>query len=127
MGISTAHAITGAIGSAVMNEGAMTMKDRSHDEAMAKLFRDDPATAAATLDAILADGDQGELLVTLRQMAKAFGGVQAVAKAAELNPTQLYRTLSEDGNPELRNLNAVLHAMGMRLAIEPLNRTVPHV
>ncbi|HQT84951.1 MULTISPECIES: helix-turn-helix domain-containing transcriptional regulator [Acidiphilium] len=105
----------------------MTMKDRSHDEAMAELFRDDPVTAAATLDAIFADGDQGELLVTLRQMTKAFGGVQAVAKAAELNPTQLYRTLSETGNPELRNLNAVLHAMGMRLAVEPLSRPIPHV
>ena len=103
------------------------MKDRSHDEAMAELFRDDPATAAATLDAILADGDQGEMLVTLRQMAKAFGGVQAVAKAAELNPTQLYRTLSVDGNPALKNLNAILHAMGMRLAVEPLDRVVPQV
>jgi len=103
------------------------MKDLSHDEAMAVLFRDNTATAAATLDAILADGDHGELLVTLRQMAKAFGGVQAVAEAAALNPTQLYRTLSEDGNPELRNLNALLHAMGMRLAIEPLDRTVPPV
>ena len=44
------------------------MKDRSHDDAMVELFRDDPAAAAATLNAILADGDQGELLVTLRQM-----------------------------------------------------------
>ena len=46
------------------------MKDRSHDDAMAELFRDDPALAAATLNAILADGDQGELLVILRQMGK---------------------------------------------------------
>ena len=37
---------------------------------MVELFRDDPALAAATLNAILADGDQGELLVTLRQMTK---------------------------------------------------------
>lgn len=96
------------------------MKDRSHDEAMAELFRDDPAATVATLNAILADGDQGELLVTLRQMAKAFGGVSAVAKAAELNPTQLYRTLSETGNPELRSLNALLKAMGLRLAVEPM-------
>lgn len=49
------------------------MKDCSHDDAMARLLRDDPATAAATLDAILADGDQGELRVMLRQMTKAFG------------------------------------------------------
>jgi probable addiction module antidote protein len=105
----------------------MEMKDRSHDDAMVELFRDDPVMAAATLDAILADGDQGELLVTLRQMAKAFGGVSAVAKSAELNPTQLYRTLSETGNPELRNLNAVLRTMGLRLAVQPLGGAVPHV
>ena len=47
------------------------MKDRSHDDAMVELFRDDPVVAAASLNAILADGDQGELLVTLRQMAEA--------------------------------------------------------
>lgn len=96
------------------------MKDHPHDDAMASLFREDPALAAATLDAILADGDQGELLVTLRQMAKAFGGVSAVAKSAELNPTQLYRTLSEKGNPELKSLNALLKSMGLRLSVQPL-------
>ncbi|MBX4336393.1 helix-turn-helix domain-containing transcriptional regulator [Bartonella raoultii] len=103
------------------------MKDRNHDDAMAEIFRDDLELAAATLDAILADGDQGELLITLRQMAKAYGGVQAVAKAANLNPTQLYRTLSEKGNPEFRSLNAVLRTMGFRLAVQPLERSVPHV
>ncbi|WP_144754962.1 DNA-binding protein [Bartonella saheliensis] len=103
------------------------MKDRNHDDAMAEIFHDDPELAAATLDAILADGDQGELLVTLRQMAKAYGGVQAVAKAANLNPTQLYRTLSEKGNPELRSLNALLRTMGLRLAVQPLERPVPYV
>lgn len=103
------------------------MKDRSHDEAMVELFRTDPAIAAATLDAILADGDQGELLVTLRQMTKAFGGVPAVARSAELNPTQLYRTLSESGNPELRSLTAVLRTMGLRLAVQPISEPVPHV
>lgn len=99
------------------------MKDRSHDESMADLFRDDPDLAAATLDAILADGDQGELLVTLRQMTKAFGGVQAVARSADLNPTQLYRTLSEAGNPELRSLSALLRSMGLRLAVQPLHKS----
>ncbi|MFX1767237.1 hypothetical protein PWP93_32580 [Paraburkholderia sp. A1RI-2L] len=47
---------------------------------------------------ILADGDQAELLIVLRQMAQAFGGVQAVAEQAHLNPTQLYRTLSPKGS-----------------------------
>lgn len=102
------------------------MRDQSHDDAMTQIFRDDPAVAAATLDAILVDGDQGELLVTLRQMSKAFGGVPGIAKTAELNATQLYRTLSEKGNPELRSLIALLKAMGLRLAVQPLDEPVPH-
>lgn len=98
------------------------MKDQLHDDVMASLFQEDPGLAAATLDAILADGDQGELLVTLRQMAKAFGGVPTLARSADLNPTQLYRTLSEKGNPELRNLTALLRSMGLRLSVQPLDQ-----
>jgi probable addiction module antidote protein len=94
------------------------MKDRTHDDAMADLFKEDPAYALELLNNILEDGQQGELLITLRQMTKAFGGVQTVAGKANLNPTQLYRTLSAEGNPELRGLSAILKAMGLRLAVE---------
>jgi probable addiction module antidote protein len=97
------------------------MKDRTHDEAMAEVYREDPAYAVRLLNSILDDGDQGEFLIALRQMAKAFGGVQAIAEQAELNPTQLYRTLSSDGNPALSNFSAILKAMGMRLSVQ----TVP--
>ena len=97
------------------------MKDRLHDEAMAELFQEDPAYGLELLNSILEDGEQGELLIALRQMTKAFGGVQSVAEKANLNPTQLYRTLSEQGNPELSSLSAILKAMGLRLAIERVN------
>ena len=95
------------------------MKDRDHDEAMAELFRDDPAFAAEYLSQILQDGEPAELLVALRQMAQARGGVRAIAEETELNATQLYRTLSPKGNPELRSLLAVLQALGLRLAVQP--------
>ena len=95
------------------------MKDRSHDEAMAELFKDDPAFAAEYLSQLLQDGEPADLLVALRQMAQAKGGVRAVAKEAELNANQLYRTLSAQGNPELRSLSSVLKALGLRLAIQP--------
>lgn len=95
------------------------MKDRSHDDAMAEYFQEDPAYAMKLLNAILADGDQGELLIVLRQMTKAFGGVQAVAEKANLNPTQLYRTLSPDGNPALSSFTAIVKAMGMKICLQP--------
>lgn len=101
------------------------MKDRSHDEAMAEVFRRDPGYAVELLNSILEDGDQGELLIALRHMADAFGGVRSVAKSAELNPSQLYRTLSDKGNPEVRSLTAILRAMGLRLAIQPIQSGAP--
>lgn len=96
--------------------------DRLHDDAMAELYRRDPAFARQLLNDVLRDGTQQEILVTLRQMALAFGGVRAVASSAQLNPTQLYRTLSADGNPALSTLTAILRVMGLRLAVQPITR-----
>lgn len=103
------------------------MRDRAHDEAMAELFREDPAFATDYLNSVLEEGDQADLLIALRQMAKAFGGVTSIAEKAHLNPTQLYRTLSPDGNPELRSLTSVLKAMGLRLAVQPLSQQTGRV
>jgi len=51
------------------------MKDRSHDDAMVDLFRDDPSYAAELLRIVLEEGDQAELLIVFRQMAKAFDDI----------------------------------------------------
>lgn len=100
------------------------MKDRTHDDAMVEAFRKERSYAVELLNSILEDGDQGELLVALRQMTKAFGGVPEVAEKASLNRTQLYRTLSKRGNPEIRSLSAILKTMGLRLAVQQI-QTVP--
>lgn len=97
------------------------MRSRPHDQAMAELYRSDPGLALDVINGILEDGDQAELLAVLGQMAQAFGGVQAVAEQAHLNPTQLYRTLSPEGNPALSSLTAILKAMGLRLAVQPIS------
>lgn len=96
------------------------MKDRAHDDAMAEAFRKDPAYAAELLNSILEDGDEGELLIALRQMSKAFGGVAQVAEKSELNGTHIYRSLSATGNPGIRSLCRILRVMGLRLAVQPI-------
>ena len=96
------------------------MRDRHHDDAMTELFQDDPALSVAYLNSRIEGGDQADLLVALRQMTKAYGGVTAIAEKANLNPTQLYRTLSAEGNPGLSSLSSILNAMGLRLAVEPI-------
>ena len=95
---------------------------RSHEAATVESFRKDPQFAAEYLNAVLADGDQEELLIALRRLSKAFGGVPKLAEEAELNATTLYRTLSPKGNPELKSLTALLRAMGMQLAVRPLSQ-----
>jgi len=47
------------------------MKDRCHDEAMAELFKEDPAYAVDLVNSILDDGDQDDLQIAFRQMDKA--------------------------------------------------------
>ena len=94
---------------------------RSHEEATVESLRKHPKFAAEYLNAILEDGDQKEVMVALRRMSEAFGGVSKLAKNAELNATTLYRTLSAKGNPELRSLTALLRAMGMQLAVKPVS------
>jgi probable addiction module antidote protein len=93
---------------------------RSHEDATIESFRKDPKFAAEYLNAILEDGDQKELMVALRYIATAFGGVPKLAEQTALNATTLYRTLSPQGNPELKSLRALLKAMGMRLSVEPI-------
>jgi probable addiction module antidote protein len=99
------------------------MRDRTHDEAMVEVFRNDPSYAVDLLNSILEDGEQGELLIALRQMAKAFGGVSKVAEQANLNTTQIYRTLSSSGNPGISSLSAILKALGLRLSVQPIVHT----
>jgi len=96
------------------------MSERTFDDLIAESFRNDPGYAAELLNDILEDGEPGELLIMLRQMSKAFGGVEEVAKTAQLNGKSLYRTLSAEGNPHVSTLVAVLRTMGMRLAVQPL-------
>jgi len=77
----------------------------------------DPREAVEYLNAALEDGDPEVFLLALRDVAEAQGGVAEVAEAAKLNRENLYRMLSNRGNPELRSLDALLHALGFRLAI----------
>ena len=44
------------------------MKSKPNDEAMAELYRDDPAFALGVINSILEGRDQAELLIVLRQM-----------------------------------------------------------
>jgi len=92
---------------------------KSHNEAIIRELRDDPEFAAEYLRAALEDDDEPTvLLIALRRIAEARGGVAKVAKAAGIERESLYRALSVRGNPRLSTLVAVTKAVGLRLTVE---------
>jgi probable addiction module antidote protein len=91
----------------------------SDDEAVIRQLRDDAEFAVEYLKAALEDDDEpGVLLIALRRIAEARGGIAKVAKAAGIERESLYRALSVRGNPRLSTLVAVTKAVGLRLTVE---------
>jgi len=91
----------------------------SHNEAVIRQLRDDSEFAVEYLKAALEDDDEpGVLLIALRRIAEARGGIAKVAKAAGVERESLYRALSVRGNPRLSTLVAVTKAVGLRLTVE---------
>ena len=101
------------------------MRDRtsiSHDEVIIRRLRKSPAFAAEYLRAAMEDTEEPRvLLVALRQIAEARGGMAKVANAAGIERESLYRALSKRGNPRLSTLFAVTKAMGLTLTVEGLH------
>jgi probable addiction module antidote protein len=73
-------------------------------------LRNNPDYAARYLSAARRDSREA-FLVALRDIAEAQQGVAKVAHAANVNRESLYRALSEQGNPRLSTLDAVLDAL----------------
>jgi probable addiction module antidote protein len=91
-------------------------RTRRYEEVMDEDL-EDPAEAAAYLNACLQDEDPEVFLLALRDVARARGGLAKLAEITDLNREHLYRMLSEKGNPELRSLEALLDALGLRLSV----------
>ena len=76
-----------------------------------------PEHIAAYLDAVLEDNDPALLAHALGVVARARGMAQ-IAQDTGRSREQLYRTLSERGNPQLDTLMRVLDAIGLQLSVK---------
>jgi probable addiction module antidote protein len=91
----------------------------SHDQAVIRHLGDDAEFAAEYLKAAIEDTqDPKVLLLALRRLAEAKGGLAKVAKAAGIERESLYRALSATGNPRLSTLVGVMKAVGLKLTLE---------
>jgi probable addiction module antidote protein len=82
----------------------------------------DPNEAAAYLNAALEDGSQEVFLMALRDVAEAIG-ISRIARQSKLNRENLYRILSNKGNPQLASLRSVLRSVGLKLIVEAKEST----
>ena len=94
------------------------MLTKSYDTFLIEELRD-PELAAEYLSAALEDGSVEQLLIALRAVAEAHGGVAALADKTKLNRQAMYKILSADGNPTLTTLLTILHAVGLNLTVTP--------
>lgn len=64
------------------------------------------------------DRDMEAFLLALRDVAEAQGGLSCLARRTRLNRQNLYRALSDRGNPRLDTLSVILNGLDFRLSIE---------
>ncbi|MCJ2053338.1 addiction module antidote protein [Methylobacterium sp. J-070] len=78
-----------------------------------------PEDIVLYIEAVLEDGDPALVADAIGVVARARGMAQ-IAQETGRSREQLYRTLSEKGNPQLDTLIGVLKAIGLRLSVKPI-------
>lgn len=76
----------------------------------------DPEFAQFYLEEALNDGFPN-FLVALRQVVQAQKGMSALANEIEMGRESLYRSLSEEGNPQFVTVAKVIEALGLKFSI----------
>lgn len=107
----------------------MSKKLRNHDEVVFEQMLN-PEMASAYLDVAIEeyeqDGDIAFFLEALRHVVEAREGMTRLAEKTGLNRQNLYRVLSPEGNPELRTISLILHNLGYRLSVQPIQASLGH-
>ena len=93
-------------------------KSRSYQAQLVHSLKD-PEEAAAYLSAAFEEIDKELFLLALKNVADAQGGLSRLAEISGLNRENLYRMLSNKGNPEFYSLVTLLDALGFQLVVEP--------
>ena len=93
----------------------MTAMTASHRQKVIERLRARPKLAAAYMQAAIEAGDQAALLLALRTVAEARGGMSMIAAKTGLKRESVSRALSATGNPRLSSLSAILDTAGLQI------------
>ncbi len=99
-------------------------------EYMVQRLASDPGRIKGYLQAIMEEyqtfGDPRVVLLALRTVAEAAGGISELAKKINTEPEVLSEELSRDKALTIETLKAILNAFECRLSIESLEPENPH-
>ncbi len=96
---------------------------RTLDDVEEEYFRNHPEEIGPYLTEIFAefakDGHAGALLASLRTIARV-KGMSIIAEETGMTRQGVQKALSAHGNPRLESVNAIMQALGYRLAPQKL-------
>ncbi len=97
---------------------------RKYDEYLIASLKDSKEAKVyleVALEEFEEDNDAEMLLVALGNVARARGGISALAEKTRLTRQSIHKALSPKGNPTLSTVGAILHGLGYRLSIDPVH------
>ena len=99
-------------------------KLRTWREYLIERFAADKEEAIGYLQAIIEDyqtfGDIRVVLLALRTVTEAQGGIAVLSEKTGIQPETLSEILTSDNPPQLDTFRTILIALGARLSIEPV-------
>jgi probable addiction module antidote protein len=82
-------------------------------------YLDSNEMIAEYLNAVLAEGDDAEVIAAIGHIAKSIG-MSKIAQETGLSRPSLYKALSEGSKPQFDTIMKVLRAIGGQIQISPM-------
>lgn len=98
------------------------VKLRKYDSA--EYLKSDEAVLAYLQEAL--DSDDPKMVSHALGVVARAQGMTKIARDAGVSRESLYRTLSDEGNPEFATVMKIVRALGMKLAVAPADHNDCH-
>ena len=99
----------------------MKKKPSYHADLLKRLKN--PRYATLYLNEAVLDEDSRVFLLALHDVVKAHGSMTKLSRRTKISREHIYRILSKKGNPELKTLQTLLGALGLRISIASKSQT----
>ena len=108
-----------------MNLKKVRQSTYSYDEWLVNSLQNKKEAAIfleTALEEFQQDGDLKALLISLRHVVEAQGGIGQLAKKIHLNRESLYKMLSAKGDPKFKTVGTLLKGIGFKFSVQPIQQ-----